>query len=253
VVAGERHLGPLQAPVFALQFLTRLPLPTLDLRDGDLARATGWFPAVGALVGLVVGGVGTGLLHLGLAAGPAAVLSVAVGIIATGGLHEDGLGDTADGMGGRTRCRALEIMRDSRSGSYGVLALGTLLLLRVTALSALAPERWLLALVLAHAAGRWGALLLLRLLPYARVEQLGVAAPMISGLGRTQVAIGTLSVAAVAAPLGTVGGAVLLLSLLLVLGWRAILLRWLGGTTGDTLGAAVCLIEVLVLVGLTLA
>jgi adenosylcobinamide-GDP ribazoletransferase len=246
-VPGERAPGPFAGPAFALQFLTRLPLPAMELGPGALGRAAGWFPAVGALVGLWVAGAARLAVACGLPPGAALVVGVAAGIALTGALHEDGLADTADGLGGRDRARSLAIMRDSRSGAFGVLALVLLLLGRLAALEAIPLGTWAPALVLAHAVGRWVALLHLRFLPYARTEALGVAAPMREGIGRTQLALGTLVVAGAAAWLGPAGAGALIGALVFALLGGAWLRRWLGGTTGDTLGAAVCGGELLTL------
>lgn len=105
----------------AIGFMSRLPVP---FRDVPIARAAWGFPAAGALIGLISGGVLWGADAAGLPALAAAVLALAAGALATGALHEDGLADCADGFwGGTTPERRLEIMRDSRSGAFGVLAL----------------------------------------------------------------------------------------------------------------------------------
>ncbi|MDZ7905514.1 MAG: adenosylcobinamide-GDP ribazoletransferase [Cypionkella sp.] len=125
----------------ALMLLTRLPAGHLA-QAGDpppLARAVWAYPIVGALVGAMGAGVLVGAATLGLAPSIAATLALAVCILATGGLHEDGLADVADGFGGgQDRARKLEIMRDSRIGSYGTLALILSLALRVQILAAFA-------------------------------------------------------------------------------------------------------------------
>ncbi|RIK85995.1 MAG: adenosylcobinamide-GDP ribazoletransferase, partial [Hyphomicrobiales bacterium] len=125
--------------------------------DARAFAETQWAaPVAGALVGLGVGAVAWLALALGLPASLAAAFALAAGIAVTGALHEDGLADTADGFGGgRDRDGKLAIMRDSRIGSYGVLALGLSLIARWAALAALAaasPAAALAAAVAAHAA-----------------------------------------------------------------------------------------------------
>src|SRR5262245_9916005 len=108
----------------AVAFLTRVPVGDAQpLTAATLSRAAGWFPAVGLLVGGVLGGTRL-LADLALPAGPSTVLALAAAMLLTGALHEDGLADTADGLGAHVpRERKLEILRDSRIGAYGALAL----------------------------------------------------------------------------------------------------------------------------------
>ncbi|MFZ5540306.1 MAG: adenosylcobinamide-GDP ribazoletransferase, partial [Pseudomonadota bacterium] len=139
------HAGFVPRFAAALQFLTRLPLPrTARFSEALLNESARHFPAVGALIGLL----GTAALAAALAALPATVavlLAIAVTIAATGALHEDGLADTCDALGaGCDRTRALAIMKDSRIGSFGALALALRLALEAAAVGALL-ERGVLA------------------------------------------------------------------------------------------------------------
>lgn len=128
--------------LLALQFLTRLPLDGLFARadvtysDAAMKRSPGWYPAVG----LVVGALGAVVFLVAAALLPqplAALIAVAAMILITGALHEDGFADLCDGLGGGRgdKARALDIMRDSRIGTYGAVGLGLMLALRVTALA----------------------------------------------------------------------------------------------------------------------
>src|ERR1700735_436557 len=142
-------------------FLTRLRLPALSAWPADaVARAAWAFPVVGAAVGVLGGGVALIASRLGLPIPAASLLGLGATILATGALHEDGLADSADGLGGgQTRERKLEIMRDSRIGSYGAIALFISLGLRWAAVAALlggAAGAVLGALVAAHALSRAG-------------------------------------------------------------------------------------------------
>jgi len=157
----------------ALAFLTRLPIP-LAFTDADVGRATLWFPAVGALLGVGAAGIA----RTPLPAMVTAVLVVAFGALATGALHLDGLADSADGFGGgQTRDDVLRIMKDHAIGSYGAVALILILLIKIACAVSLvsANEHGWQALVLAPMLARWTSVPLCRLLPYARAAGTGKA------------------------------------------------------------------------------
>jgi adenosylcobinamide-GDP ribazoletransferase len=153
--------------IAAFRFLTRLPMPGPDTRVEDLTMAVAWFPLVGAIVGFATAGV----FALSLKLWPsviAAALAVAFGLLLTGGFHEDGFTDAVDGLGGGfTREKVLAIMKDSRIGAYGAMALWVNLMLRWACLMAFAnsPRQALIAFPLAMVWGRWSIALMLRLLP----------------------------------------------------------------------------------------
>lgn len=225
--------------------LTRLPVAHLPA-----AAAPGiWAYPV---VGLGVGALGAAAYWAGhaLRLPPlvAALWSLAAMTLATGGLHEDGLADTADGFGGgATRARKLEIMRDSRIGSFGALALVLSIAIRAASLAALADTaRVAPALIAAGALGRAAMLVPVVLLPPARAD--GLAA----GLGKVphpQAALGgTLAVAASFALLPAMPAAVAVLAALAVgLGMAALAWRQVEGHTGDVLGATEMLAECAIL------
>jgi adenosylcobinamide-GDP ribazoletransferase len=234
----------------AFTLLTRLPLARFAAAGatGDLARCVWAFP----VVGLIVGALGGLAYYLGHAAGlppwVAACWSVTAMLMVTGALHEDGLADTADGLGGgATRDHKLEIMRDSRIGSYGALALTLSLLVRVGAVTALAtPGPVFAGLVAAGVLGRGGILLVLLTLRPAREDGLGVAmrsagaAGIVLGLGLAVVSAGICLPIRVALACVIVGsGAALAMAMLAR--------RQLGGYTGDVLGATEVLVECAVL------
>lgn len=241
----------------ALQFLTRLPAPRwVGYEPAWLNQSARHFPLIGAFVGAL----GAVVLVAASAWWPpavAALLALAATLVATGAFHEDGLADTFDGLGGAVpRERALAIMKDSRIGTYGAAALALSLGLRVALLAALCAQQPLFAamvFVLAQGWGRAAAVLLMARLPYAGdaehakakplatavgPREWGVALAWALGLGAGAAAWG-LPAARLAAALGAVG---------LVLLWMS---RWLrtrlGGYTGDTLGAAEQLAELVVL------
>jgi adenosylcobinamide-GDP ribazoletransferase len=222
----------------ALLFSTRVPLPRAAAITGtDIARA-GWaLPIAGAVVGLIAAVVywlarGTGLPPL-VAAG----LTVAASLLATGCLHEDGLADVADSFGAATRERKLEIMRDSRIGTYGVCALVVSLLLRTAALATIAnPALAAPVLVATHMAARSHMALFMRLVPPARADGLsvGVGAPP----GASAIAAVVIGILALGIGLGPAAGVcaiVLLAAEFAFLWWLC--MRQIGGQTGDVLGA----------------
>lgn len=233
--AGPLWLGDLRG---AFGLLTRLPL------GGPGRGAAGcWaWPVAGAVVGALGAVAGWGALALGLPAGWAAALALAVQAMATGGLHEDGLADTFDGlMGGRDPARRLEIMRDSRIGSFGALALMLVLLARWSALVVILPIAPM-ALIAAAAASRAVMPVLMAAMPSARPDGLSRM------IGRPTVLQAGLAVLVALVPLAIFGPLAALIAvplLLLALG------RWararIGGQTGDILGAAQQLTEALIL------
>ena len=157
----------------AVMFLTRLPVGRFHVfREEEVASSTIYFPIVGALIGLA-GGLAL-LTSAALPAFVAVLISMLVTVCLTGGLHEDGLADSADGLiGGQDPQRRLEIMKDSRIGAYGALALWfslTAKLILVQSLLAVSLVTAISASVTAHCLGRTAAVALLTCLPYARIE-----------------------------------------------------------------------------------
>lgn len=233
----------------AASFVTILPVASSKpARDGAIARATWALPIAGLLVGLAGAAVYALASRLGLPSATAALLALATTALITGALHEDGLADTADGLGGgRTRERKLEIMRDSRIGSYGVCALILSFGLRWSALAAIAdPWMVMLALVSAHAAARAGVPAFMSLVAPARAD--GLSARAGSPPGRsvaTAFGLGTLCLALALGPGKALIGLVLLSLAGLILARLAI--RQIGGQTGDVLGAFEQVGEILIL------
>jgi adenosylcobinamide-GDP ribazoletransferase len=228
-----------RAAAGALAFLTIAPLGRFALSERDVALGVVAFPLVGALVGTGVALVGLALDDV-LTAFLAAAVAVAFEAGLTGGIHLDGLADTADGLGARTRERALAVMREGSIGAFGASALALDLLLKTGAVAALlAEEDAVLALASAYALGRAAPLALAWALPSARpadgsgriLTELSPSFLLIGGLVLAGVLAGAL---AGFLALALVGGA---LVATLVVGavatWR------LGGTTGDVLGASI--------------
>lgn len=233
----------------SLAFATRLPLLHATPPDGAaIARASWALPLVGGLVGAFGAGVYAVAHELGLHGFIAATLALAATVLASGGLHEDGLADTADGFGGgATVERKLEIMRDSRIGTYGVAALILSFMLRAGALASLSdPTLVAAALIAAHAAARAALPVFMFLVPPARRDGLSAAAgkPPIASAAVAAL----LGMLALGFGLGLFGGGIALVLLMVgggLLAWLT--LRQIGGQTGDVLGALEQLCEVLIL------
>ena len=247
----------LQLFFLALQFLTRLPVPRWVARAPFEAQSLNCAARYFALVGALVGAAGALAALLAVRLWPpavAATLALAFTLWLTVCFHEDGLADTFDALlGAVPREKALLIMKDSRIGSYGAAALVLSLLLRVLLLAELLRVQPLLAawaLIVAHAAGRAAAVVLMSSLPYAGDEAHAKARPLARSVRAADAAwavvtvlvvlgLGSIglqpSVSAVSAALLPLPGFASLL--LLILALRAWLRRRIGGFTGDTLGA----------------
>jgi len=241
----------LRAVAGAAGFLTLLPLGRrLEIARGDVARGAWSFPLVGAVLGAAVAGVAIAA-HLVLPPLAAAALAGAFGLVATGALHLDGLADSADGLGGRSPERALEIMRDHAVGAYGAAAITLDLTLRVVLLGALLEHgEALAALVVAGAVSRAAVLPLARWLPYARTEP-GPGAALSGRLSRERVVAGiAIATALSLTVVGLDGLAVIAFSVPVVLAIGLMTRRRLNGVTGDVLGATVELVELTALTGL---
>jgi adenosylcobinamide-GDP ribazoletransferase len=223
----------------AFALLTRLPVP--DHRATGAGSAWAW-PLVGAVLGGLCALVGAGALGLGLTPGVAAALVLAAGAMLTGGLHEDGLSDTADGLfGGWTRARRLEIMKDPRVGSYGVLALVLVTLARWSALAVVLEQGSLWALVAVGAISRAPMAAIMAALPNAR----GAGLSHQTGRPTAQGALIGAALAVACAFLFAGGAALaMVLGVAVTSLWLAQAARArIGGQTGDILGAAQQLAE----------
>jgi adenosylcobinamide-GDP ribazoletransferase len=225
--------------VAAACFLTRLPLARFASGEtGLLARSMRAFPVVGIIVALAGWAVFAIAAALGLPATIAALRAVAATVLVTGALHEDGLADTADGLGGGAdRARKLAVMRDSRTGAYGVLAIVFSLALRAAALAALTTPRVGAALVAAHVVSRAALPVIMRWLAPAREDGLGASAgqPDDAAIGWCLV----IGIVVALLCLGVAWGLVALaVAAVAVAALAALARRQIGGYTGDVLGAA---------------
>jgi adenosylcobinamide-GDP ribazoletransferase len=229
----------------SIGFLTIIPAPQVAMSPALTQRSLALFPLVGAGIGALLGGLGIVLSQI-LPAGPIAALLIAAGALVSGGLHLDGLMDTADGVfGGRSPEQRLTIMRDSRVGAFGVIAGGIAILGQFACLSELTGHARFIALVAAAAMSRWTMLVALTIFPAARAA--GIGATFHSSATRTACIAGTLFVVLLALGSGQFGMMALAASTVVVLGCGHLLTRHLGGLTGDSYGATAVVTETVVL------
>jgi adenosylcobinamide-GDP ribazoletransferase len=216
--------------------LTRIPLPqpasaTLE----GMARAQRAFPLIGAIVGLAIGLFDRALLAIGIPELAAAVLALGAGALLTGALHEDGLADVADGFGGGSE-KKLAIMRDSRIGTYGVLALLVSFIAKCSALASLPLTEIIPALVVAHTLARAAIPAVTANMPFARDDGLGRSAGRPDTASAVIAAVIAIVIALLCLPFGIAVLAVVITALaagaIALLAWRQI-----GGVTGDVFGA----------------
>lgn len=248
-MAALRHF------LLALQFFTRIPVTGrlagwVGFSPAMLRASAAHYPGVGLLLGGVAAAVAGALLTL-LGPGPFAPLVAAVfctitTVLLTGALHEDGLADVADGLGGSAdRDRALAIMKDSRVGAFGALALVLALAAKVSLLAhlgATGPRALCVGLVLAHCVSRAWPLLLIRLLPYVGEADGSKAKPLADAITGGALAVGAAWTVAACVVAAWWQGPAFVAAALVASGlaaWR--MARWfqrrLGGFTGDCLGA----------------
>jgi len=223
----------------AVGMLTRIPVPHPDgPAPPYLARAHRVFPVVGAAIGAIVGVVYMALLLIGAPALAAAALALGAGMLVTGAFHEDGIADVTDGFGGgRDKAAKLEILRDSRIGTYGTLGLLVSFTVKLASLTTLSKWPALAALIVAHALSRALLPAVTRALPYARADGLGASAGKCDGPTVAIAAVIGLIIALFCLPIVNV----LLSAVVAVVAVVAIAVlarRQIGGYTGDVLGAA---------------
>jgi len=234
----------------AAGFLTIIPVvPARPSAAEDVAASLGWFPAAGFAIGAALALADyllSFICHPPLRAG----LIVTALAIVTGAIHLDGLADTADALGtGRDRARALEVMRDSRIGSFGALALFFVLALKILAIAGAAGTERRAALYLAPGLARWAMVALAHRLDYLRAQGAGTALLAHDG-GRN---FNLASLITVVAAIPAIGGHALrayaaAVTVTILLG--AFYRRWLGGVTGDMIGAGGEIVETAVLIAL---
>ncbi len=246
----------------ALGFFTRIPSPHYaDFKETDLNHAAKYFPLIGTIVGLI----GASSFYLASLIFPqtlAVIISMATTIYLTGGFHEDGLADSADGLGGGyTREHILTIMQDSRLGTYGVLALIIMLFAKFQTLNALNSAFIPAILVVGHSLSRLSAIWIMKSLLYVKAE--GKAKPLATLINTTDLLVangfGLAPYLIVVVYLAKANHSVLIISQFLLmtllpilvsfLWWRYKLKKYLAGYTGDTLGAMQQISEIVFYLG----
>ena len=259
-----RFRQPLTSLAANLRFYSRLQIPAwlgkhLEARGFDLAADVALVPVSGGIIG-VCGALGLLLARgLGLSAPLSALVAMACLVLVTGGLHEDGLADVADGFGGGAdKAQKLKIMKDSRLGTYGALALGLSLAARIMLLANIAEHSFAeAALVLIGAAGvsRFAGLIPMILLKPARTDGLGASLTKPGALGLRIGAVLALIAALLPMLAGADFGAVLAalaFALVAVYALTRLADRQIGGQTGDVAGAAQQLAEIAFLLAFVL-
>lgn len=234
--------------IAAIRFLTRIPIPGTETKPIDIGRAVVWFPLVGAVIGLLVAWVYV-LASSHWPSQVSALLAIVFNLLLTGGLHEDGAADAADGLGGGwTSDQVIEIMRDSRIGTYGVMALLVLLALRWVTITTLSRVDILIILPIAMAWSRWAIVAMLHFLPTVSP---GLASNVRGNMSKIAIILASIAISIVQLA-GYLAGyhqmwkpTVAAVSSTLV--WIMYLKRRMGGQTGDLLGAGSQLVEATVL------
>jgi len=226
----------------ALGFFTRIPVPAwVPFSTERLNHSARYFPLVGIVVGLVAAAV-FWFARQWLPASLSVILSMAATVRLTGAFHEDGFADACDGLGGGwEKAQVLEIMKDSRIGSYGTVGIVLMLLAKAAALVEIAAhgaQEAIVALIAAHALSRFASTSLIHTLPYVREDATSKSKPLARQLSSMELFIAGLCGLAPLLLLGWIEALGAGVAVLIVTGWSArIYTRRLGGYTGDCLGA----------------
>ena len=235
----------------ALQFLTRLPTPQTKMNDSALGRSLLYYPLAGFIIGVILWVIS--LLFTGQNSILSAAIILTLWVLISGGLHLDGLADSADGWlgGAGNRERILHIMKDSRSGPAAIIAIFLVLLTKFAALSVLLSHETTLMLIIIPVLGRTSTLLLLLTTPYVR--QGGIGEIMSQHIPRKQAHAVWMTVIVIL--LFTMGMQGFITCLwIIVAGYllRKLMMNKIGGTTGDTAGAMIEVIETIALVSIAI-
>jgi adenosylcobinamide-GDP ribazoletransferase len=231
----------------AVSFLTILPVAIESAGDSDVAASMGWFPLVGLLMGIAFALEDRALAFLLGHPLRSAIVVLSMAVL-SGAVHLDGLADTADALGaGVDRTRALEILRDSRIGPFGAIALFFVLGLKVISLASLSGGPRLAALIVAPTLGRWALVAVSYQIEYLRAAGAGSAM-----LGRRSSRnLMLASIISIIAMIPFISRKMIITYAILIVAtvaMRSFYRRWLGGITGDLIGACGEIIEVLALI-----
>lgn len=235
----------------ALQFLTIIRVSKdLEMTEEQLGGSMAWFPLVGLVLGLILAGVRYAV-DMVLPSSVADVIAIIILVVLAGSLHLDGLADTVDGLaGGRDRERILAIMKDSRIGSFAVVALILVILLKVVALIEVPADMKYQTLLVIPVLGRWSTVVLASCFLYARSGP-GVAQAFTQFAGKKELLVSSLITAALMIGLFLWYGVLIVaitgcFTMLFGLFFK----RRIGGVTGDIMGAACELVEVITLLAM---
>ncbi len=235
----------------ALQFLTRLPTPQIEINDSALGRSLLYYPLAGFIIGVILWV--TSLLLTGQNSMLSAAIILTLWVLISGGLHLDGLADSADGWlgGAGNRERILHIMKDSRSGPAAIIAIFLVLLTKFVALSVLLSHETTFMLIMIPVLGRTSTLLLFLTTPYAR--QGGIGDIMSQYLPRKQAHIIWMAVIAILLLTMGLQGFITCIWIILT-GYllRKLMMNQIGGTTGDTAGATIEVTETVALISIAM-
>src|SRR5262249_44423945 len=231
----------------ALSFLTIIPLDGEPATDDDVAASLGWFPLIGFAMGAILAGADY-LLAFFIGHIVRAVMLVLALTVLSGAVHLDGLADTADALGaGRDQERALAILRDSRIGTFGAAAIFFILAVKAAALASAAHSRSM-ALVLAPGIARWAMVAVSYRLDYLRRN--GAGSVLLGNRGERNLRLASIITLLGLLPAGLLGIRAALPAIIITSVLRFFYARWLGGITGDLIGAAGEIVEAAGLIAL---
>ena len=228
----------------ALRFLTRIPFPgSHQLRNNEYIWSLAWYPVIGALIGLILGATATAF-QLFLPANVSITLALIITAVITGAIHEDGLADTCDAIGGGwTREKRLEIMKDSRIGTYGGIGLILLYTCRFSCMTNLPSSTWIIYSICAHCLARWPILFLIKILPAARSNS-GIAHELSNKMSWPILCTATALFIILAIALN-INVNIIAMCIPLTLSLGIFFQKKIGGITGDLCGFGVCATELL--------
>ncbi len=236
----------------SLQFLTSIPVP--GRRDFSLetpGRSTGYFPIIGVIIGLILAGL-SWLFGLFLPSGVTSALLITFMVIVSGGLHLDGFADTCDGIGGqKTASDRWRVMSDSRAGSFGVISVVLLLLVKYSALNSVPGQSLIITLVMMPMLGRWAMVYAILAYPYAKPTGMGAAFKQGTSWPRFTAAT-TFTAVAVMLIAQLIGLAIMFVAWVVTLTAAAYFRNKFSGLTGDNYGAINEISEVGVLLFISL-
>lgn len=235
--------------LLALQFLTIIPVKIKKFEESKLVVSIMFFPVIGFFIAILLAAMNNLFLYLGFDNFVINIILVVALVLITAGMHLDGLSDTFDAISsGKSKEDMLAIMRDPRSGAMGVLSIICVLLLKISFLSSIASVYKIGALILMCVLGRWSLVFLLFMFPYAR--KAGKAKIFSEGINlRIFIAATVFSSSCAIVFLGINGLSIMVLAMLVAFLFGKFMVKKIEGITGDSLGAACELVEVVVLFG----